>query len=216
MCNIDGVDKEASTIGRKWLECLYDTNYLKPKTWAEVVEDKKRQECFGVSVGVRTFVRPLFLYIKLSQLRKNGNNHVKLEDVNAFQSRNGKKNHDSKSEYMKKSKKRGSCEIFFAGRKDKNKKNINMFGNCAEYDVIQTENLDRVLRRIETTDHWKDFKSACEEHFKEFNKLRCDNPSQDELESYYEKIREAKPKMLQYQWKSERYELVAVDSPCCK
>jgi hypothetical protein len=216
VCNIDGVDKEASTIGRKWLECLYDTNYLKPKTWAEVVEDKKRQECFGVSVGVRTFVRPLFLYIKLSQLRKNGNNHVKLEDVNAFQSRNGKKNHDSKSEYMKKSKKCGSCEIFFAGRKDKNKKNINMFGNCAEYDVIQTENLDRVLRRIETTDHWKDFKSACEEHFKEFNKLRRDNPSQDELESYYAKIREAKPKMLQYQWKSESYELVAVDSPCCK
>jgi hypothetical protein len=39
VCDIDGVDKEASTIGRKWLECLYDTNYLKPKTWAEVVED---------------------------------------------------------------------------------------------------------------------------------------------------------------------------------
>jgi hypothetical protein len=82
----DGNHKEASIFGRKFLESLPDVNYLKPPVWAEVVEDKKKPECFGVSLGVRTFVRPLFLYIKLTQLRRNGNNHVKLEDVNAFQS----------------------------------------------------------------------------------------------------------------------------------
>ena len=146
---------------------------------------------------------------------------MKLEDVNAFRRRNGKKNHDSKSEYKKSKGKTkmpcGGCEIFFAGLKDKSENNINMFGNCAEYDVIQTENLDVELKSIEMTDHWKDFKSAFEKHFKEFNvKLKRNNPSENELKSNYEEIRKAKPKMLQYKWNSKSYELVAVDSPCCK
>ena len=50
--------------------------------WAK---HNKKPECCGVSLGVRTFVRPLFLHIKLTDLRNlaNGGNGVNLSDVKA-------------------------------------------------------------------------------------------------------------------------------------
>jgi hypothetical protein len=145
--------------------------------WAE---HKSRPECFGVSLGVRSFVRPLYLYIKLSQLRKkNGNNNVKPEDVNAFRSIIGNRESSENKIFHKSKYKKSedglmlksevtepclSCQIVFGGFKG-----FNYLGNCAEYDVIRTDELDALLNREQQ--HWNDFKDACQKHFEAFKKL---------------------------------------------
>ena len=70
-------------IGKKFLESLHDTNNLKPKVWAQ---QREKTRFFGVSLGVRSFVRPLYLYIKLRELRnsKDKYNTVKLQVVVAY------------------------------------------------------------------------------------------------------------------------------------
>jgi hypothetical protein len=45
------------------LETLPDENHLKPEVWAEVQEHKNKPECFGVSLGVRSFVRSYTLLL---------------------------------------------------------------------------------------------------------------------------------------------------------
>ena len=221
--------KNAAEIGRIVLEGLPDGNHLKPVVWAE---HKERQDCYGVSLGVRPFLRPLYLYIKMNQLRNVENccyDSVKPEDVNAFQSVKRRRIRcvpsADKSPYKENENKPKvkppcvSCKIFFKGLKERKKNSLPPFANCAEYDVIRTPKLDDVLSSIEGTksEHWIHFKSACKEHFKAFNELtqKLDEPgnsSQNELlETYYKNTRNAK--ILKYQWvnypKHGSYELVA-------
>ncbi|CAB4045014.1 Hypothetical predicted protein, partial [Paramuricea clavata] len=107
-----------------------------------------------------------------------------------------------------------SCRVFFDGFNEESKGSFPPFGNCAEYDVIRTVNLDYELGCTETRKHWEVFKSACERHFKEFNELaknleELGNQSQNEImETYYTNTRNAK--VLKYQRYSDGYELVAI------
>ncbi|CAB4033334.1 Hypothetical predicted protein, partial [Paramuricea clavata] len=220
--------KNAAEIGRTVLEGLPDGNRLKPVVWAE---HKERQDCYGVSLGVRPFLRPLYLYIKMNQLRnvENSDDGVKLKHVNAFQSVKRRRIRfvpSDKSPYKGNENKPKvkppcvSCKIFFKGFKKKKSNSLPPFANCAEYDVIRTPNLDYVLRYNEGTKHWINFKSACEKHFKAFNELtqKLDEPgnsSQNEiLETYYKNTLNAK--ILKYQWVNfyGRYKLVVKDN--CK
>ena len=74
-----------STVGRTFLEQLPDTNSLKPKVWAHQISKPGN---FGVSLGVRNFVRPLYLCIKLTQITQLRNvEKCKLEDVKAIKMR---------------------------------------------------------------------------------------------------------------------------------
>ena len=168
---------------------------------------------------MRKFVRPLFLYIKLTQLRnfKNGHNGVDLKDVKAYESALKRKYllkqeaaepeapSNKKSEYNNEKTPCQSCQVFFDRYKltlNKQKPSFPPFGNCAEYDVIRTNNLDSVLRDLkQNTEHWALFESACERHFQEFNQLTtileeaCD-PS-ERIKVYYKNTSEAK--ILKYQ-----------------
>ena len=182
--------EKAPEIGRQHLECLPDRNYLKPMIWAE---HKNKPECFGVSLGVRSFVRPLYLGIKLSQLR-NDENVVKLEDVNAFQSMD----RNMSSKYKKNNIKPPchSCQIFF-----EKERNFSLFGNCAEYDAIGTASSNGKLREIKKRQDWVEFELACKKHLTEFSKLTSD------LKTYYKKTRTTT--ILKYKWipSNRNYEL---------
>jgi hypothetical protein len=228
-----GNSKEASKIGRKVLETLPDGNLLKPVIWAEVTEHKNKPECFGVSLAVRSFVRPLYLGIKLSQLRnvENGNNDVKLEDVNAFQSmdRNDKEHYHpkAKSKYKKSEDETrlkdeikpacNSCQIFFGdGIENQNETKFNFLGNCAEYDVIV--NSDGKLGEIKEKDpNWKEFEIARNNHLTAFNDLTknlapdgAGNLSPNHtpaMKTYYARTRTTM--VFKYEWNSSKgdYEL---------
>ena len=151
-------DKAASIVGREWLESLPNGNSLKPAMWAE---QKEKPERFGVSVAVSSFVRSFFLYIKLRQLRRTNNNEaVKLEDVNAYQRMNN--NPRDKSKYNEVTKPCVSCQIVFDGFKS-----FNYLGNCAEYDVIQTKELDALLIK----EPWNVLERYCQKQFDAFKKL---------------------------------------------
>ena len=208
---------EASEIGRSILEGLTDGNYLKPVMWAE---HKEKHDCYAVSLGVRPFLRPLYLYIKMNELRnvKNWGDDVKLEDVEAFRSMYRTNMRESnKSKYKKRKLKVippcVSCKIFFGGFNEKLNGSFNPFANCAEYDVIPRD----LQGYIEKINDWEDFKSACQEHFEAFNELTRmlntpGNPSQNEImETYFANTRNAK--VLKYQWNHSTlaYELVAED-----
>jgi hypothetical protein len=150
---------------------------------------------------------------------------VKLQHVRAFESVDRKKLKVSRKSKYKKSEDESklrvkppcfSCKIFFK-RVSIEKKNAIFppFGNCAEYDVIQTPGLDLLLHQ-ERND-WRNFKSACDEHFKAFNELtkkleNSQNLSTEEiLEEYYTNT--CNGKVLKYQWddvSGEGYKLVAM------
>ena len=69
----------------KCLEELSDMNYFKPVVWAQ--EWRQPDLHHGVSLGVRTFVRPLYLYIKLNQLKnvQDGSNaDIILDDLSSL------------------------------------------------------------------------------------------------------------------------------------
>ena len=178
-----GNNEFAAAIGKSILECLPDMNKLKPKMWAQ---HKERKECFGVSLGVRSYVRSLFLYTKLSQLRKIEREYrgVRLQDVDAFR-------HmdimipDERSEYAVPAQPCLSCRIFFHPDKRTNPERTRFqggscppFGNCAEYDVIRTENLDYCLAFPDVKALWDDVESACNMQFKAFKDLarKLDGP----------------------------------------
>ncbi|CAB4011676.1 Hypothetical predicted protein, partial [Paramuricea clavata] len=200
-------------VGQIYLADLPDINFLKPVVWAE---HKDKPECCGVSLGVRKFVRPLFLYIKLTQLRnlENGHNGVDLKDVKAYESALKRKYllkpeapSNKKSEYNNEKAPCQSCLVFF-GRykltlnKLKEPPSFLPFGNCAEYDVIRTNNLNSVLLDLkQNTQHWALFESACEHHFQAFNQLTTileegGDPS-ERIKLYYKNTSEAK--ILKYQ-----------------
>jgi hypothetical protein len=217
-----GDGEDARKIGRKVLETLPDGNHLKPVIWAEVAEQKNKPECFGVSLAVRSFVRPLYLGIKLTQLGnvENGNNDVKLEDVNAFQMKRYRPETTSKykkSEDETKLKVEikppcNSCKIFFGDEIEGNEKNFNYFGNCAEYDAIRTANSDGKLGEIKEGYHWEKFETACNNHLTAFNDLTKNLAPNDAgnlspnhtpvMETYYAKTRTAK--FFKYEWDSEK------------
>ena len=102
-----------------------------------------------------------------------------------------------------------SCQIFFQGsdygRRDHS---LPPFGNCAEYDIIRTSNLDGLLRLIDRNNHWTNFKSACHQHINAFNNLLSNNPhlenpqslsqNRDIMKRYYATIADANPKVLIY------------------
>ena len=209
----------SAIIAKSILEDLPDKNKLKPKMWAQ---HKERKECFGVSLGVRSYVRSLFLYTKLSQLREIGDEYtgVRLQDVDAIR-------HmdimipDEKSKYAIPAKPCLSCKIFFDpdGKiipEHKRFQDYAPFGNCAEYDVIRTENLDYFLASPDVKILWDDVKSACIKQFKAFKELarKLDLPGRAPrrppgnamLRTFY-----VKTKVLRYKWDISRrdYKLIA-------
>ena len=65
--------QEAYIISKRFLLGLPNTNRLKPKVWAK---NKKKPCRYGVSLGVGTFVRPLYLCIKMSKLADDETNRA--------------------------------------------------------------------------------------------------------------------------------------------
>ena len=193
--------------------------------WAK---HNKKPECCGVSLGVRTFVRPLFLHIKLTHLRDlaNGGNGVNLSDVKActlestlerkFLLNTDHAPSNKKSEYNNEKAPCQSCLVFFdhhkLSSKKKKKQSFPPFGNCAEYDVIRTNNLDSLLLDLaKNTQNWALFESACQHHFEEFNKLTASleeagDPS-ERIKVYYSNTSDAK--ILKYEIVEPQFTLVA-------
>ena len=231
--------KDACEATLELLEDLTDGNYLKPEMW---VEHKKCPEnhC-GFSLGVRSFVRPLYVHSRLREIRKHGDNGVKLGDLNVYHcvDRKSFKRNPTLAKTKSKYKRRGngrprrktkpckSCEIFFDypstlssrpfDRVEENQRRLGVFGNCAEYDVIKTRKLNYLLRSIGDTS-WRDFESACEKHLKAFNDLTTKTSEKHDpyvvLKEYFERVREPKiAKVLKYEWNSQSnsYRLQAMD-----
>ena len=157
---------------------LPDENRLKPTVWAE---HQTRKECFGVSLGVAAFVRSLYLHIKLSQLR-NGNQDVQLEDVIARTIPRGNDNQGEDRDPCK------SCKIFFTDRSERTGSIFN-FGNCAEYDVIQSPKLNSCLNSEEVANLWAEVKLACQGQLNAFkllsSKLDGHEGRREMLNTYY-------------------------------
>ena len=172
---------------------------------------KEKPQIFGVSLGVRTFVRPLFIYIKLAQLRTGKNGVMtccKLSETQAFE----KIRRGSLSKYEKEKEPCSSCRAFFGVlRCLKKNSSFLPFGNCAEYDVIQTGNLDCLLNLMVT--QWNIFQNACQEHFKAFKSFlqSCEGETMNTDE--YLEIKEKNSKILQYGQNGKNFELKAVDWP---
>ena len=173
--------EKARSFGRGFLKSLPEVNCLKPAVWAE---HKKKPECYGVSLGVRPFVRPLYLYTKLSRLKKVEND---LKDVKALKINRLK---DSGIPPCV------GCQCFFGLF------SFPPFGNCAEYDVIGNVKPDLLQ-----TDEWQAFKSACQQHLKAFNKMlgmlrEARYPYKQILKIYFEDTMNSK--ILKYQWNPEK------------
>ena len=213
--------KDACVTTLDLLGNLTDGNCLKPTCWAEHSKDPEKH-C-GFSLGVRHFVRPLYLYIKLRDLREYGDNGVKLEDVNVYKcidkahlERNPSlTEHKSKYKNRKNGTPRStrghckSCEIFFGGRlhkRKKNKQSLDFFGYCAEYDVIKTNKLDYLLRSIES---WRNFESASRVYLEALNSLtKKIGESLDRhtlLMKYFQITLDVNVNVLKYEYSSESY-----------
>lgn len=215
---------------------LSDGNYLKPVVWAEAAYDSKKY--FAVSVGMRPYLRPLYIFTKLRSLSYTDNNFVALERVNAFQSIMDRKekngyNPSKKSGYKaNKSKDEGkkieketknpctSCEIFFQNVTPQYTEDTKFtyFGNCAEYDIVQGENSEQKLTEIKSSDHWEKFKLGCQGHFEAFTALREKVERSQQLKlkdmrDYYNDTHNINQKALKYRWSNSReaYELVTIE-----
>ena len=181
-------NKHVSVIGRKWLECLPDNNTLKPHMWAQ---DKTRRTRYGVSLGVATFARPLYLFTKLSQLNPSRNDeNSNLRNVKAIQIRS------TRNPFL-----RDPCVNcqrsfgFLTGAP---------LGNCAKYDVFGVVRLD-----LFENGKWMRFKSACEQHFLAFNtmfnKVESNSSFEETIRRYFYSTRHPlRPTVLKYEWNSER------------
>jgi hypothetical protein len=189
----------ASTIGRRILKSLPDRNCLKPKVWAQ---HKTIPTRVGVSLRVRSFVRPLYLCIKLSQLRNVENVHGQLQNVEAF----GMLRSKAKEPCV-------SCQFFFGF------KSLHPVGNCAEYDVI-----GNVKPHLLQTTEWQEFRSACQQHLNAFNTMlsMLARPRysyrqiRETMRTYFARTRyPERPKVLKYQWNpiGEVFELILEDWP---
>ena len=207
------------------LSDLVDGNYLKPVMWAE--DDPIKY--FAVSVGMYYYLRPLYLYTKLCNLR-NCNDDVALENVKAFQSmdRNSPQyNPLEKSEYKASQPPCASCTIFFENRESikREETNFNYFGNCAEFDIVQTAHLKQKLCNIRGERPWGDLKSSCEKHVRAFKKLkmevlkkvtkskRLQRLKREHMLYYYNQTHNTNRKALKYKWtdREAAYALVTKD-----
>ena len=151
---------KAASVGKSYLEELPVVNRLKPTMWAEHTQNP--QIC-GVSIGVRKFVRPLFIFIKLVQLRASSRNtqtSFALSETEAFKAL---RTAGLLSEYDQKKEPCESCTVTF----DVLQPSLNgppsfkfPFGNCAEYDIIRSGNLNSILGGI--SEDWNTFRNACE------------------------------------------------------
>ena len=217
-------DQDPSGIALQHLEHLCDVNYLKPVVWAEVEHNKKKH--FSVSLGVRDYLRSLFLYAKLCDLR-NSSEVIALQDVQAFQSvdrhseeyRNA--DNDSASKYETPKDPCTSCKIFFnkfetqgetqPQRETQGETRFNYFGNCAEYDLVQRENS---LSEIKTECHWEQFQSACRKHIRAFTTLKrkvSNRQLRSVMHKYFNSTRNTNLKALKYKRIGSGYELVTRD-----
>ena len=197
--------------------------------WAENEQNPKKH--FAVSVGVRDYIRPVFLYAKLCDLENSRDaTGIALQDVKAFQcvdrhSKEYKSNKKLESKYKHCEKDTNknpctSCEIFFNTFKKKEETQFNYFGNCAEYDLVQTKDARKKLGEIKDKDHWKSFESQCESHISASNDMlkfkrrtRRRQLNKKQMEEYFNKTRNTNLKALKYKWinsKSE-YKLVTRD-----
>ena len=175
--------KEASTFGRRFLESLSENNGLKPVVWAEHKINEKR---YGVSLGVRPFVRPLYLFIKLSQLGRNVEND-ELKDVRAIQIR-----------YKKLKDPCVTCQNSFGFM------SCAPIGNCAEYDVFGNVNQGLLPKN-----KWTMFSDACGQHFNAFKKMLSmieeKRLSSEKITgTYFDSTRSPrKPNVLKCEWNCE-------------
>ena len=227
---------DPSKVARMQLSKLHDGNYLKPVVWAESTNNGKKY--FAVSVGMRPYLRPLYLFTKLRSLGYINNNTVALERVEAFQTimhrktregynpskKSGYKANNSKDEGKRVEKETklpcASCEIFFQGTRlpyDRNTK-FPYFGNCAEFDIVKEENSEAKLNEIKSNDPWRNFENGCQEHFEAFTILKEKMPEQREgqLErndvlDYYNNTHNINRKALKYKWFDSAYELATIE-----
>ena len=224
----------AAKLGKYILEDLPDSNYLKPAMWAEYKRKEKEstsqhetKECFafGVSLGVRSYVRPLFLCIKLNQLRKieDENTVVALQDFESFRQSMKRKRMNVKTKYSKSKEPCDSCQIFFYLKPEhtQSKESFLPFGNCAEYDIIRTKNLDYYLDSPDVKSEWSKIEKACTNQLKAFKSLEREldeskkASGNDMLEAYHTKTRTPKMKVLRYESNPSQadHKLIAVVWP---
>ena len=196
---------------KKFLEWLPDVNRLKPAVWAIHNSDP---ELFGVSVGVRHHVRPTFLCTKLIKLKKNYSTRSCLSQTKAFSFKNittGSFETNVSTPYNQEKGPCPSCRVSFDKLENFNSSKIasfGPFGNCAEYDVIHTPNLNFILQNSSV--EWVKFKSACEDVFEAFKTLILSTISQSNVEQYLKKMRED-AKFLQYKKNAGNFLLKAED-----
>ena len=199
--------KEAGIVSKQWLRNgLEEWNILRPVVWAEC---RDNPVCYGVSLGVPRFARPLYLYTKLRRLSNVKNPQVAnpLEGVKATAIR---ENNNVKQPCI-------TCQLSFGFI------SFPIIGNCAEYDVI-----GNVHPKLLETEQWQECEAACQQHLNAFNTMMRDkrihnnmSPADQKdigpiLKRYFENIRTDpnRPKVLKYQWKSEAiggFELTALE-----
>lgn len=202
-------------MSRLILEKLPNKNKFKPTVWAQ---RKKDHKYYGVSLGVRSFVRPLYLFSKLRNLLSdNFENNVELDDVQALTHKIKKggdgKHDDEKSQYSEPIYPCISCQIFFNDRN-----HLQYFGNCAEYDVIRNRRINSKLYDLLKHTYereWLEVKSSCEkqlEAFRDFTQrknetARSQNNVKEILKTYYKNAYGTKS--LRYKWSMNGYTLIA-------
>lgn len=202
--------QHAHRLAKKYLESLPNENRLKPAVWAK---GKTDHSLFGVSVGVRHHVRPIFLYVKLHLLKLYSSNNSSLSKTTAL----GwveRGYFDKSSKYDNRIKPCPSCCVFFNKLLDNPSKpgSFGPFGNCAEYDVIHTTNLAFTLKN--SAIEWTMFKSACECAFDTYKKMSsfCAFTS-SRVKDYLATMKDT-AKVLQFkgsELKAGNYELKAQD-----
>jgi hypothetical protein len=191
----DNDDNRNIQIAVEHLNDLPDTNRLKPRVWAI---HKSKTDRYGFSLGVGSFVRPLYLYTKLNHIIhldvKNGpvedvkNDTVK--DVIAFRM-------NARMQATRKIDPCVSCQSFYGFM------SCAPIGNCAEYDVIQNVRRDLLESPEETNSK---FKSAYEQHLAAFGKMLemvekdRGRSAKEKIEKYFKDTRcPLKPNVLMYQ-----------------
>lgn len=197
---------------------LVDKNFLKPVTWAEDKNGTKKN--FAASLGISGYLRPLYLYTKLYNLKNV--NAVALKDVQALKSMDKstaqKTPDETQTEYKNEKNACDSCKILFENKESikLEKSHITYFGNCAEFDIVRTENSEQKLHNIKATEvPWGNFKTECEEHIKAFKEFKNKVPElqKEDMRAYYEKTKNTNLKALKYKWSDceKIYELVTCD-----
>ena len=173
---------EAFTIGRKCLTSLDNKNRLKPAVFAF---DQNEPKYYGVSLGVGSFLQPLYLYNKLLPLKDS-----RRENLN------------TKLLVTKKIRENiplcASCQYFFNGSF---KIDIFPFGNCAEFDALRNVRSD-----WPHTNEWNVFETSCQQHFKAYRKMLTEFEKDDKTDTKIieEYCKSVESKVLKYRPRSDR------------